>query len=73
MTNHAGDFNGRSRDKGRRWEFARNISVGGRPGVLAVVYANLARNGGSAVTGLGLSLSGGCNFVFGANALRQSR
>jgi hypothetical protein len=71
-TNHAGDFNGASRDKGRRWEFTRAVSVGGRPAILAVVYLNLARNGGSAGSAYGVSV-GACRLVFVGNALRQSR
>jgi hypothetical protein len=69
-TNHDGDFTGRSRDKGRKWEFAKNITVGGRPAVLAVIYQNLAKNGSSAGTALALILPGGCIVAYGAAAVR---
>lgn len=69
-TNHDGDFNGRSRDKGRRWEFVKSVSVGGRPAVLAIVYGNLAKNGQSAATGIAISISGGCRIVWEASARR---
>ena len=72
-TNHDGDFTGRSRDKGRRWEFVKSVTINGRPGALAIVYQNLARNGNSAATGAALSISGGCLFAYGANAIRLAR
>ncbi|MEY4668115.1 MAG: hypothetical protein RL518_814 [Pseudomonadota bacterium] len=72
-TNHDGNFNGRSRDKGRRWQFAKGITVGGRPGVLAVVYQSLAKNGNSAATGAAISITGGCIVSYGANAVRLAR
>jgi hypothetical protein len=72
-TNHDGSFNGRSRDKGRRWEFTKGISVNGRPALLAIVYQNLARNGNSAVTAIGINISGGCLVVYGANSVRLAR
>ena len=72
-TNHAGDFNGRSRDKGRRWEFSKGITVGGRPAAIFVLYQNLSRNGDSAVTGIGFALQGGCVISYGANAVRLAR
>ena len=72
-TNHDGDFTGRSRDRGRKWEFVKGISVGGRPAALAIVYQSLARNGSSASTGLGLSIAGGCLVSYGAKAIRLAR
>jgi hypothetical protein len=69
-TNHDGDFNGRSRDKGRKWEFVKSYSSRGRQIALAVVYQSLARNGNSAATGLGVSISGGCVLSFGGNSIR---
>lgn len=72
-TNHDGDFGGRSRDRGRRWEFAKGISVGGRPAVLAIVYQSLARNGNTAATGAAISVRGGCTVVYVANAIRLAR
>ena len=72
-TNHDGDFNGRSRDKGRKWEFVKSYSSRGQTVALAVVYQSLARNGNSAATGLGVSISGGCVFAFGGNAIRLAR
>jgi hypothetical protein len=71
-TNHDGDFGGRSRDRGRRWEFAKGISAGGRPGVLVIVYQSLARNGNTAATGAAVSV-GGCTVAYGANAIRLAR
>jgi len=70
ITNHDGSFGGRSRDKGRRWEFAKSVSAGGRTAGLAVVYGNLARNGGSAGSAYGVSV-GACRLVFVGTALRQ--
>ena len=72
-TNHDGDFNGRSRDKGRKWEFIKGLSVGGRPAALAIVYQSLARNGNSAGTGAAISIQGGCIVAYGANAIRMAR
>ncbi|MFO0417196.1 MAG: hypothetical protein ACK5Y6_07905 [Pseudomonadota bacterium] len=69
-TNHDGDFTGRSRDKGRKWEFSKNITVAGRPAVLAVIYQNLARNGSSAATAIGIQFVGGCSIAYGAAAVR---
>jgi len=72
-TNHDGDFGGRSRDRGRRWEFAKGVSVGGRPAVLGIVYQGLARNGNTAATGAAISISGGCDLLYVANAIRLAR
>lgn len=72
-TNHDGDFRGRSRDKGRRWEFVKTMTVGGRPAALAVVYSNLARNGNTAGTGVVLSISGGCLITYQGSARRMAR
>jgi hypothetical protein len=72
-TNHDGDFTGRSRDRGRKWEFVKGISAGGRPAALAIVYQSLARNGNSASTGAAISISGGCVVSYGANAIRLAR
>lgn len=72
-TNHDGDFTGRSRDKGRRWEFAKEVSFRGAPAIIAVVYQNLAKNGNSAATGVGLSIRGGCTVTYVGNAIRFVR
>lgn len=72
-TNHDGEFFGRSRDKGRRWEFGKSVSSGGRRAVVAVVYHSLARNGNSAGTAYVLSISGGCTVTYVANAVRLAR
>ena len=72
-TNHDGDFTGRSRDRGRRWEFVKGNSVGGRPAALAVVYQSLARNGNTAATAAAVSISGGCLVSYGANSIRLAR
>jgi hypothetical protein len=72
-TNHDGDFTGRSRDKGRRWEFVKGIYIGGRPAGLAIVYQNLARNGKSAATGAAISVQGGCLITYVANSIRLAR
>lgn len=73
MTNHDGDFTGRSRDKGRRWEFSRNLTVRGVPATIAVVYMSLARNGGSASTGISIAFRGGCVVSYGASAIRLAK
>lgn len=72
-TNHAGDFTGRSRDRGRRWEFVKGTSVNGRQAALVVVYQSLARNGSSAGTGISLTVRGGCTYTYVANAIRLAR
>ncbi|MEN9847204.1 MAG: hypothetical protein RIS36_2351 [Pseudomonadota bacterium] len=72
-TNHDGDFTGRSRDKGRKWEFVKGMTIGGRPAALAIVYQSLARNGNSAGTGAAISIQGGCIVAYGANAIRMAR
>jgi hypothetical protein len=72
-TNHDSDFTGRSRDKGRRWEFVKRFSSSGASGVIAVVYHSIARNGNSAGAGYGISFSGGCDLVYVANAIRLAR
>ena len=72
-TNHDGDFTGRSRDKGRRWEFSKGVSYRGAAAVIAVVYQSLARNGASAGTGVAVSVRGGCTLSWGGNALRLAR
>ena len=72
-TNHDGDFRGRSRDKGRKWEFVKGVSVGGRPAALVVVYQSLARSGISAGTGVAVSVRGGCLISYGANSIRLAR
>ena len=72
-TNHDRDFTGRSRDKGRRWEFVKRLSSSGGSGVIAVVYHSIARNGNSAGAGYGISLSTGCDLVYSANAIRLAR
>jgi hypothetical protein len=72
-TNHARDLSGRSRDKGRRWEFVRYDSVGGRRGIVVIVYHSLARSGNSAGVGFGVSLEGSCDAIFGGNAIRLGR
>jgi hypothetical protein len=69
-TNHAGGFNGRSRDRGRRWEFVRGTSINGRQAALVVFYHNLARNGSTAATGMMLTIRGGCTYGYVANAIR---
>jgi hypothetical protein len=72
-TNHDGDFNGRSRDRGRRWEFGKGIYVNGRPAAVAIVYQNLSRNGNSAATGVAISIRGGCMLTYLATAIRVAR
>jgi hypothetical protein len=72
-TNHARDLSGRSRDKGRRWEFVRYDSVGGRRAVVVIVYHSLARNGNSAGVGFGVSIEGSCDAIFGGKAIRLGR
>lgn len=72
-TNHDGDFTGRSRDKGRKWEFVKGVTVGGRPAGLAVVYQNLAKNGNSAATGVAIVITGGCTISYGANSVRLAK
>jgi hypothetical protein len=72
-TNDAGDLTGRSRDKGRRWEFQRRITAGGRPAELAIVYGNLSRNGNTATTIFLLNIQGGCLFGYQATAVRLAR
>jgi hypothetical protein len=72
-TSHDGNFAGRSRDKGRRWEFGKTIPVNGRSAVILVGYASLARNGNSAATAYGLRTDSGCILTFGANAIRLAR
>jgi len=69
-TNHAGGFNGRSRDRGRRWEFVRGTSVNGQQAAVVVLYQNLARSGRSAATGMALTIRGGCTYTYVANAIR---
>jgi hypothetical protein len=72
-TNHDGDFTGRSRDKGRRWEFSKGVSYRGTSAVVVVVYQSLARNGNSAGTGIAVSVRGGCTLSWGGIALRLAR
>ncbi len=72
-TNHAGDFTGRSRDKGRRWEFVRRLTVGGRPGELAIVYGNLSRDGNTANTIVAIQARGGCLLAYQGTAVRLAR
>ena len=72
-TSHDGNFAGRSRDKGRRWEFGKTIPVNGRSAVILVGYASLARNGNSAATAYGLRTDSGCILTLGANAIRLAR
>ncbi len=72
-TNHDRDFTGRSRDKGRRWEFVKGASVGGRRAAIAVVYHSLSRNGNSAGAGYGLSIEGVCDAIYAGNAIRLAR
>jgi hypothetical protein len=59
-TSHDGDFTGRSRDKGRKWEFVKGITAGGRPAALAIIYQSIARNGNSAGTSAAVIVRGGC-------------
>jgi hypothetical protein len=72
-TNHARDLTGRSRDKGRRWEFVRADSVGGRRAMVVIIYHSLSRNGNSAGVGFGVSIEGACDALFGGNAIRLGR
>lgn len=72
-TNHDGDFNGRSRDRGRRWEFVKGMYVNGRPAGVAIIYQSLARNGDSAATGAAVSIRGGCVITYLATAVRLAR
>ena len=72
-TNHARDFAGRSRDKGRRWEFVRGDTAGGRRAMVVIIYHSLARNGNSASVGFGVSIEGACDALFGGNAIRLGR
>lgn len=69
-TNHAGGLNGRSRDRGRRWEFVRTTSFNGRQAAVLVLYQSLARNGSTAGTGMVLTIRGGCTYMYVANAIR---
>ena len=71
VTNHDGSFSGRSRDRGRRLEFAKSIR--GRNGLqcaIAVIYKDLAKNQRSVGTGYAVVCDNGCRSLFGGNALR---
>jgi hypothetical protein len=72
-TSHDGDFPGRSRDKGRRWDFGKVITVDGRSAGMVIAYGSLARKGNSAATVFGLRANNGCILTFGANAIRLAR
>jgi hypothetical protein len=72
-TSHDRDFTGRSRDKGRRWEFVKRFSSGSASGVVAVVYHSLSRNGNSAGSGYVISFNGRCELVYVGNSIRLAR
>ena len=69
-TNHAGGLNGRSRDRGRRWEFLRTTSFNGRQAAVLILYQSLARDGRTAGTGMAFTIRGGCTYMYVANAIR---
>jgi hypothetical protein len=69
-TSHDGGFYGSSRDRGRRLEFAKTITL--RNGVtcgVAVIYKDLAKDTRSTNTGYAVSCSG-CTWAYGARARR---
>jgi hypothetical protein len=72
-TNHAGDFTGRSRDKGRRWEFVKSVTISGRPALIGVIYGSLAKNGNTAVTAAAIVLKDACTLAYGSRATRLAR
>lgn len=69
-TSHDGGFYGSSRDRGRRLEFAKTVTL--RNGVscaVAVVYKDLAKDSRSTNTGYAVSCNG-CTWAYGARARR---
>ena len=69
-TDNIGEMMGRSRDKGRMWEFSHTILINGRPTVFLVVYQNFIKGRDVALTGLAIKVSGGCTYVYVAGASR---
>jgi hypothetical protein len=67
-TSHDGEFFGTSRDRGRRLEFGKRITLrnGGTCG-LGIVYKDIARNRRTTNTGYGVAC-GSCVVGFGAQA-----
>jgi hypothetical protein len=69
-TNHDGGFYGSSRDRGRRLEFTKTITLrNGTMCALAVVYKDLAKHKRSTNTGYAVAC-GSCLWTYGAIARR---
>ena len=72
QTSHDGGFGGRSRDKGRRIEFVKQVATAtGGTCAIAVVYKNLSNNKAVSGTGYAVRCSNGCDATYGANAIRS--